>query len=309
MRRKIPVFWLCLTGTLLLTVGVIFLPRYFSRSLDMRHMNQVEESRRDDFSFLKPASNEVVEVSRAFQSLTQDGKEPILLTSIDDPSQISQELLAAVYEQAMMGAELGILPWLNIEEDTTDSSYDSSYDKDLIPVYHNWQDDVSFARFYSITYTSESDAHKQEILNFWYLNFSDGKRFDYSFIINAVTYQMYYAKIYNGFSSDMAESFLEKQEIEYYETESSLVKSSNYRDYLRTLFQSGCEIYYEAIGSTQAQSSLTDKIGIAILYYDKGLDGTQNVYIERRIISEPFSEYLGISMGFQDLIRWADTLL
>ena len=232
-----------------------------------------------------------------------------MLTSIDDPSQISQELLAAVYEQAMMGAELGILPWLNIEEDTTDSSYDSSYDKDLIPVYHNWQDDVSFARFYSITYTSESDAHKQEILNFWYLNFSDGKRFDYSFIINAVTYQMYYAKIYNGFSSDMAESFLEKQEIEYYETESSLVKSSNYRDYLRTLFQSGCEIYYEAIGSTQAQSSLTDKIGIAILYYDKGLDGTQNVYIERRIISEPFSEYLGISMGFQDLIRWADTLL
>lgn len=309
MRRKIPVFWFCLTGTLLLTVGVIFLPRYFSRSLDMRHMNQVEESRRDDFSFLKPASNEVVEVSRAFQSLTQDGKEPILLTSIDDPSQISQELLAAVYEQAMMGAELGILPWLNIEEDTTDSSYDASYDKDWIPVYHNWQDDVSFARFYSITYTSESDAHKQEILNFWYLNFSDGKRFDYSFIINAVTYQMYYAKIYNGFSSDMAESFLEKQEIEYYETESSLVKSSNYRDYLRTLFQSGCEIYYEAIGSTQAQSSLTDKIGIAILYYDKGLDGTQNVYIERRIISEPFSEYLGISMGFQDLIRWADTLL
>lgn len=307
MRRKIPVFWLCLVGTLFLTIGVIFLPRYFSRSLDMRRMNHVEVSRRDDFSFLKPASNEVVEVSRAFQSLAKNEKEPILLTSLDDPSQISQELLAAVYEQAMIGAEMGIFPWINIEEDKTSSAYDS-----WTPIYHSWQNDVTFARFYSITYTSSNDPHKQEILNFWYLNFSDGKRFDYSFIINAVTYQIYYAKIYNEFSSQMAESFFVEQEQIYYETEgnfSSSGKSYSYKDYLGEQFRNGCELYYEAIGSSQAQSSLEDKMGIAILYYDKGSDGTQNVYIERRIITEPFSEYLGISMGFQDLIRWADALL
>ncbi len=307
MRRKIPVFWLCLIGTLLLTMGVIFLPRYFSRSLDMRRMNHVEASRRDDFSFLKPASNEVVEVSRAFQSLLKDEKEPILLTSLNDPSQISLELLDAVYEQAMVGAEMGIFPWLNIEDGNISSAYDS-----FIPVYHNWQNDVTFARSYSITYTSSNDPHKQEILNFWYLNFSDGKRFDYSFIINAVTYQIYYAKIYNEFSSQMAESFFLEKEQLYYETKSNTSSSNpsdSYRYYLSEQFRNGCELYYEAIGSSQAQSSLEDKMGIAILYYDKGSEGTQNVYIERRVITEPFSDYLGISMGFQDLIRWADALL
>ena len=45
-------FWICLTGTILLTAGVIFLPRYLSRSLDLRELNWVEVGERDDFSFL-----------------------------------------------------------------------------------------------------------------------------------------------------------------------------------------------------------------------------------------------------------------
>lgn len=53
MRKQNGVFWFCLAGTVLLTWGVIFLPRYLSRSLDMRSIGQVEMSGRDGFSFLE----------------------------------------------------------------------------------------------------------------------------------------------------------------------------------------------------------------------------------------------------------------
>ena len=53
MKIKEHLFLFCLTGTLFLTAGVVFLPRYFSRSLDMRNLNQVEASEREDFSFLE----------------------------------------------------------------------------------------------------------------------------------------------------------------------------------------------------------------------------------------------------------------
>ena len=69
MRMKNHLFWLCFTGTLLLIFAVIFLPRYVSRSLDLRAMNHVEISKREDFSFLKQGSNDTAEAARAFQSL------------------------------------------------------------------------------------------------------------------------------------------------------------------------------------------------------------------------------------------------
>lgn len=305
MRRKIPVFWFCLVGTILLTVGVIFLPRYVSRSLDLRRMNHVEVSKREDFSFLKPGSNEVVEVSQAFRNLEQEGENPLLLATIDNPEQISTELLDAVSEQTTLACEYGILPWLGIEDgETVLGEY-------KVPVYRNWTDYVTSARSYSLTYASSEEPNKKEILNFWYLHFSDGEDFDYSFIVNAVTYQIYYAKIYNSYASHMAEAYqADKEGIVYEPNDGISTKAEGYNSYIGEVFSSGCASYYEAVGCNYVeQSAMNQKMGIAILYYEKEPNDTQNIYIERRIVSEPVSNYLGVSMGFQNLIRWADELL
>lgn len=309
MRKKIPIFWFCLVGTIFLTVGVIFLPRYLSRSLDYRRMNYMEISNRTDFSFLKPASNDVVEVARAFQYLNTTGEEPVLLLSLEDPDQISKDLLAAVYEQSMIMSECGAIPWTGINDDLVETE-----DGYFIPSYYNWTEDVTFARSYSLTYESLEDPNKKEMLNFWYLNFSDGKRFDYTFIANAITYQIYYAKIYNESASYMATAYQMEHEMFSVGTDAvsgkSSIKSEEYTDSVTDAFSVGCENYYGAIGSSYVgQNTLYNKIGIAILYFDKKPESTQNIYVEKRIALEPFSDYLGISIGFQDLIRWAEELL
>lgn len=309
MIRKIPVFWYCLLGTILLTAGVIFLPRHLSRSLDQRRMNHMEVSGRSDFSFLKPASNDIVEVARAFQSLDKSEIEPVLLMTLEDPAQISRELLEAVYEQAMYMSEYGVIPWVGIEDGIVKSE-----DGYMIPSNHLWYEDVTFARSYSLTYASLEDPNQKEMLNFWYLHFSDGRRFDYSFIINAITYQIYYAKIYNESASHMAVMFQEEDgtsipEIDV-DADKVLAKSEGYLDYIAETFAAGCENYYGAGGNTYVgHNTLNNKMGIVILYYHGEEESTQNIYVEKRMISEPFSEYMGISVGFQGLIRWADELL
>ena len=75
-------FWICLTGTILLTAGVIFLPRYLSRSLDLRELNWVEVGERDDFSFLEPSSGSVLENVQVFRNLTYNGENLTLISSI-----------------------------------------------------------------------------------------------------------------------------------------------------------------------------------------------------------------------------------
>ena len=73
MKGQNRVFWLCLTGTILLALGIIFLPRYFSRSLDMSSIGQVEVTGRDGFSFLEAGSNDIPGVARAFRDLEKNG--------------------------------------------------------------------------------------------------------------------------------------------------------------------------------------------------------------------------------------------
>ena len=78
MKRQNGFFWVCLAGTVLLAIGVVFLPRYFSRSLDMRSIGQVEVTGRDGFSFLEAGSNDVPGAARAFQYLEKRDRKSVV---------------------------------------------------------------------------------------------------------------------------------------------------------------------------------------------------------------------------------------
>ena len=188
MKGQNRVFWLCLTGTILLALGIIFLPRYFSRSLDMSSIGQVEVTGRDGFSFLEAGSNDIPGVARAFRYLEKNGENPILISSLEEPSQIDRELTEKVYYEANSTAKLGMVPWLGIElEDQSANDWKTG-------LYKDWSECVKFARYYSLTYESLENSNKKEMMNLWYLRFSDDESFDYYFVVNAVTCAIYYGE-------------------------------------------------------------------------------------------------------------------
>ena len=157
MKGQNRVFWLCLTGTILLALGIIFLPRYFSRSLDMSSIGQVEVTGRDGFSFLEAGSNDIPGVARAFRYLEKNGENPILISSLEEPSQIDRELTEKVYYEANSTAKLGMVPWLGIElEDQSANDWKTG-------LYKDWSECVKFARYYSLTYESLENSNKKEL--------------------------------------------------------------------------------------------------------------------------------------------------
>lgn len=315
MKKQKGLFWICLAGTILLALGVIYLPRYISRSLDLRSMGQVEVAGRDNFSFLEAGSNDLPEVARAFQYLEKDGENPALVTSIDDPEQISRELLEHVYMEANEAAGVGMLPWLEIE-----SEYEKVNDV-VVPVYINWLEYAKCARYYSLTCESKENPNKKELLNFWYVRFCDDERFDYSFIVNAITYQIYYAEIYNIYTERMADEIETIRKFtgkEIYDAQ--VIYDDALSDYggiseLGSMFSGGCQYYYdnpecEYISQT-GQKALNEKIGIVILYCmeNDGSGAMKNVYIVIQDMKEPrMGGFRGISVGFQGLSDWARNL-
>ena len=308
MKIKEHLFLFCLTGTLFLTAGVVFLPRYFSRSLDMRNLNQVEASEREDFSFLEQGSNDLYDVARAFEHLKWGEEDPILLTTISEPIQISSELLQQIYIQVMTAVEYGMLPWIGPFTDSEVRTMDENsifvwnepfedIERDdegnvLSKVWINWIDYVKSAQYYTITFESEEKKKKKELLNFWYVRFSDGERFDYSFIVNAVNYQIYYAELHN-----IATQMIVDESAAYGWEEDLVADTVPY-----VAFADGCALYYEAMGCEYVGTkNLYQKLGIFILY----LENDVPVYIEMSAVGSDASwKYNGICIGFQDLVHW-----
>lgn len=308
-------FWLCLTGTILLAAGVVFLPRHISRSLDRKDLNWVELNERDDFSFLEPGTDSVLGNERAFRHLTRDGENLTLISSIQDPGRMNSELLEQVYDQVMIASEQGLLPWVGARGykfgaslAQNGASVGEEEEKIAVEPYGYWADQVQFARYYSLTCESEENPNKTEMINFWYLRFSDNETFDYYFVVNAISYQIYYAEIYNAYTdfyAALAESAdnYEVAEAEI-EGERIVLDKSDASSY-EALFAVGCMDYYQAEGYTWVGSeNLYDKLGLVILYY-----GGQSVYISQSVTQNDTSlaydsgllTYRGIGTGFQEL--------
>lgn len=305
MRRQNRFFWVCLAGTVLLVLGVIFLPRYFSRSLDMGSMGQVEVTGRDGFSFLEAGANDIPGVAEAFRYLEKSGDNPMLITSLEEPAQIDRDLTEQVYQEAEILAQFGMVPWLGIEQ-----GYQEVYDW-KVPLYMDWSECAKFARYYSLTYESSENPNKKEMMNLWYLRFSDDENFDYYFVVNAVTCQIYYAEIYNGYSENMALSIDEEN---LYDVEVSAMKGTgtdmvySRKAELGEMFTAASAEYYGAAEYEYiGPQTLSEKIGIAILYFreDEDQETFRNVYLEVKLKEEPhLNAYRGISIGFQDLAGW-----
>lgn len=307
MRTWNKLFWLCLTGTILLAAAAIFLPRYFSRGLDMGKLNRIELATREDFSFLEQGSNDVPENARALQYLNSSENELILIASYDETARVNSELLKSVYDQALLAANLGMIPWIG----TDGYEFASIAGGNMRPYKDYWPENVRFARHYSLTYESNTGSNTKEMMNFWYLRFSDGKSYDYYFLVNALTYQIYYARIYNQFTNfavDYAEqasesivSSIYKEKVAGSETSDSAsaakaVVDMDHLPYMES-FAYGSMDYYGANDCRYVNGlSLNNKLGLATLSFDKNA-----VYIEQIALPENVIHYRGIGVGFQNL--------
>ena len=51
--------------------------------------------------------------------------------------------------------------------------------------FYDWMDELRFAKYYGLTCESDTDSHMMQMMNLWYLRFSDEQTFDYYFLVNA----------------------------------------------------------------------------------------------------------------------------
>lgn len=305
-------FWLCLAGTLLLTAGVVFLPRHISRSLDRKDLNWVELSERDDFSFLEPGINSVLENDRAFRYLTRNGENLTLVSSIQEPGRMNREMLEQVFKQVMIASNQGMLPWVGIRDyrNVEISMSSDAASVDWENPYEDWENQVQFAKYYSLTYDSEENPNKTEMISFWYLRFSDNETFDYYFVVNGISYQIYYAEVYNAYTDIYVESAENRQ---IYDVEAAAVmgesavfdKSGLDMSPAEALFAIGCMDYYDADGYSWVDSSnLYHKLGLVILSYEGQMVYISQSAVQNCAIVPSGSEspaYKGIGVGFQEL--------
>ena len=97
MKRS---FTICLTGTVLLAAAVIFLPRYISRSLDLRNLNRISLTDRDQVSYMEPSSYDLPGNDEGFRSLINGKGELTLITSFDrQTTRLNEEMLQEIYDQ------------------------------------------------------------------------------------------------------------------------------------------------------------------------------------------------------------------
>lgn len=302
MRARNRIFLLSLLGTVFLAAGIIFLPRYFSRRLDEASMNQVQLLTSEHFSFLEPGNGSISETAAIFQKTGTDNIS--LISSTTEPGKINTEMTEAVYEQAMIASELGLLPWIG----SLGYQFAYEYGLDELPLDY-WGDQIRYARYYSLIYSSEEDSGIKRLLNFWALRYSDGKSFDYYFLVDAQSYQIYYMEIYNEYTETIYRYYAalygktlqldQNEEYAFAKDVGSIYDWNNFTFWTVDLFGNGCEVYYNA-DDLKSVNQNGDDGGLALVSLTYYNDAT--VYIEESLISDPgINEYHGISVGFNKL--------
>ena len=192
-------FLISLLCVVTVTVGAVFLPRYLSRGLDKSRLSKVTVSDRSHFSYLEQSNGGIIENIQALSFMKNEANLMLLSDMKADTARLNTDLLENVYNQAMIASEYGMLPWLGVGDYKTLRK--SSYD-----VVTDWEDDIRFARYYSLTYDSDNDENTKELLNLWFLRFSDNNTFDYYFLVDASDYTIYYAEIHNDWTAAEAET-------------------------------------------------------------------------------------------------------
>ena len=198
ITRSNKIFCLCLTGVLCLAAGTILGPRYFSRILDLRDLNAVSIIKRDQFSFLEQSSDQLVDQVKLLNSIGNSGNLMLLSNYSDQETWQNSTLIAQITDQVALAAGDGYIPWLEpgIYENYLMEIMKKQASKEALAFY-DWMNELKFAKYYSLTCESDPDSHMMQMMNLWYLRFSDEQTFDYYFLVNASTCQIYYAEIYN----------------------------------------------------------------------------------------------------------------
>lgn len=198
ITRSNKIFCLCLTGVICLAVGAVMGPRYFSRILDLKDLNTVSIINRDQFSFLEQSSDQLVDQVKLLNSIGNSGNLMLLSNYSDQETWQNSTLIAQITDQVALAAGDGYIPWLEpgIYENYLMEIMKKQASKEA-PAFYDWMNELKFAKYYSLTCESDPDSHMMQMMNLWYLRFSDEQTFDYYFLVNASTCQIYYAEIYN----------------------------------------------------------------------------------------------------------------
>ena len=199
MIRKVDCrFLLCLCGVICLAVVTIVGPRYFSRMLDQTNLNAVSVVNRDSFSFLEQSSDQLVDQVKLLNSIGNGGNLMLLSSYSDQETWQNSTLIAQITDQAALASGDGYIPWLEpgIYDNYVTTTGDKQAAKESLAFY-DWMNELRSAKYYSLTCESDLDSHMMQMMNLWYLRFSDDQTFDYYFLVNADTCQIYYAEIYN----------------------------------------------------------------------------------------------------------------
>ncbi|MCC8162908.1 MAG: hypothetical protein LIO86_07030 [Lachnospiraceae bacterium] len=300
-------FWLSLLMIVLLAVGVLFMPRMVSRWLDDGRLNTVEQADRDQFQYLEQSSDNVIDIIQAFSYLDNGGELLLLSTLEEENAYGNSDLIKSVYDQAIQAANDGMLVW--ISERGYDAAYAASDEfEPTEALYEDWSEHIRSAKYYSLTYDTEEDDNTKEMLNFWYLNFTDGTNYDYSFLVNASSYQIYYAEIYNSctnYGMMLAQDYLADEDREaisvqrvLYDEKNDATQGKEYYgslSFYENCFFNGCIDYYGAVDGRYVQgSSGNDYNSMTVLHMR---DGT--LYVEQQMLQG--NGWYGIGVGFRGL--------
>lgn len=242
ITRSNKIFCLCLTGVICLAVGAVMGPRYFSRILDLRDLNTVSIINRDQFSFLEQSSDQLVDQVKLLNSIGNSGNLMLLSNYSDQETWQNSTSIAQITDQVALAAGDGYIPWLEpgIYENYFMEIMKKQASKEA-PAFYDWMNELKFAKYYSLTCESDPDSHMMQMMNLWYLRFSDEQTFDYYFLVNASTCQIYYAEIYNLLTDREADdSWTESPQ------NAATVAEVFYGEEYAEQFASGAFYYYQA---------------------------------------------------------------
>ncbi len=242
ITRSNKIFCLCLTGVICLAVGAVMGPRYFSRILDLRDLNTVSIINRDQFSFLEQSSDQLIDQVKLLNSIGNSGNLMLLSNYSDQETWQNSTLIAQITDQVALAAGDGYIPWLEpgIYENYLMEIMKKQASKEA-PAFYDWMNELKFAKYYSLTCESDPDSHMMQMMNLWYLRFSDEQTFDYYFLVNASTCQIYYAEIYNLLTDREADdSWTESPQ------NAATVAEVFYGEEYAEQFASGAFYYYQA---------------------------------------------------------------
>ena len=292
VNQKI-LFMVSLLCVVTVAVGAVFLPRYLSRGLDQSRLNKVTVADRTHFSYLEQSSGSMMENIQALSFMKNESNLMLLSDMKADTAKLNQELLTEVYDQAMMASEYGMLPWLGVGDYRTRRA--SAYD-----IATDWENDVRFARYYSLTYDSDNDENTKELLNLWYLRFSDNT-FDYYFLVNASDYTIYYAEIHNEWASAEAEA-MEAIKVQYEARNTGVIEKTNETSISLNGSDSSLEIgalwYYNAEVSRYVAGDYTNPYhALLVLHFADGTAYMEETPVDGNgIVSQK-----GIVLGFRGI--------